>query len=205
MPLFAKIKHRRDTEANWKTENPIIEDGELVVVKTDTNETRLKVGTGKNYNDSPFLDNNILDRVSAIESYIGTEEGGDKTFNNSIITSGVFSNVVYLEKNALIDLRKGSCFIMDNLKLGEVGFKFKITGVPEYKGACFTLIITGGGDATVYYPDNTMWANNEPPKLTSMGFDVLTFITMDGGDTWYGSPSIINAVNQKPTLDTNPT
>jgi hypothetical protein len=29
--------------------------------------------------------------------------------------------------------------------------------------------------------------------LTSSGVDILTFLTVDGGTTWYGTPSIINA------------
>jgi hypothetical protein len=32
------------------------------------------------------------------------------------------------------------------------------------------------------------------PELTASGVDILTFITVNGGTTWYGTPSIINAL-----------
>lgn len=201
MPLYAQIKHRRDTQANWESENPRIEDGEIIVVKTDSDGSRLKIGSGENYNDSPFLDNNLSNRVDALENYVSIEEGGIKTFNNSIITSGVFSRVEYIKQGDWeIDLNKASCFVLDNMALGLAGWSFegKIKGFPKTEsedqlGACFTLIITNGGNKNVYWGSSIKWANNEPPTLTDMGYDVLTFITMDGGTTWYGTPSIINA------------
>ena len=56
------------------------------------------------------------------------------------------------------------------------------------------MILTNGGAYTITYPDSVKWANDEVPELTASGKDVLTFITIDGGTTWYGAPSIINAL-----------
>ncbi len=57
------------------------------------------------------------------------------------------------------------------------------------EGCSFTLILTNGGSQTVNWPASVDWAGGTPPTLTSAGVDVLTFITVDGGTTWYGFPA----------------
>ena len=47
---------RRDTNANWTSNNPILLDGEVIIIYTDSGETRFKVGDGVNhYTDLPFI------------------------------------------------------------------------------------------------------------------------------------------------------
>jgi hypothetical protein len=50
----------------------------------------------------------------------------------------------------------------------------------------FTLILTNGGSETVNWPASVDWAGGAAPALTASGVDVLTFVTTDGGTTWYG-------------------
>lgn len=50
----------------------------------------------------------------------------------------------------------------------------------------FTLVLTNGGSQTVNWPASVAWAGGSAPGLTSSGVDVLTFLTVDGGTTWYG-------------------
>lgn len=53
--------------------------------------------------------------------------------------------------------------------------------------ACsFTLILTNGGSQTVNWPAAVDWAGGAAPTLTTSGVDVLTFVTTDGGTTWFG-------------------
>lgn len=54
------------------------------------------------------------------------------------------------------------------------------------KGGSFTLILTNGGSQTVNWPGSVDWAAGTAPTLTSSGVDVLTFMTVDAGTTWYG-------------------
>lgn len=49
-----------------------------------------------------------------------------------------------------------------------------------------TLIVTNGGSQTVTWPAAVDWAGGSAPTLTTSGVDVLTFITTDGGTTWFG-------------------
>lgn len=50
----------------------------------------------------------------------------------------------------------------------------------------FTLILTNGGSQTVNWPASVDWAAGTAPTLTTSGVDILTFVTVNGGTTWYG-------------------
>ena len=51
----------------------------------------------------------------------------------------------------------------------------------------FTLIITNGqSQGAVTWPASVQWASGSKPTLTASGVDVLTFMTVDAGTTWYG-------------------
>lgn len=50
-----RLRNKRDTEANWEKKNPLILDGEIIVVTTTSGETRVKIGDGvKTYTQLPF-------------------------------------------------------------------------------------------------------------------------------------------------------
>lgn len=52
-----RIKNKRDTEANWTSKNPVLLNGEIIVVDMASGETRFKVGDGaKKYSQLPFQD-----------------------------------------------------------------------------------------------------------------------------------------------------
>lgn len=62
--LLAQIKQRSDTAANWTTKDPVISDGELIVVTTNAGEKRFKVGDGeKTFTQLPYADENILSKI----------------------------------------------------------------------------------------------------------------------------------------------
>jgi hypothetical protein len=58
------------------------------------------------------------------------------------------------------------------------------------KAGAFTLKLTQGGSGsyTVSWPGSVQWAGGSAPTLTTDvgAVDILTFITYDGGTTWYG-------------------
>lgn len=52
-----RIKNKRDAEANWTSKNPVLLNGEIIVVDTASGETKFKVGDGaKKYSQLPFQD-----------------------------------------------------------------------------------------------------------------------------------------------------
>lgn len=110
-------------------------------------------------------------------------------FTGSVqFNAGTFQNVSDLTSNT-IDLSKGSTFT----KTISGTTEFNCIGVPESTSAIFTLILTNGGNYTVSWPSSFKWTDGTPPELTASGTDILTFITVDGGTTWYGTMSIQNA------------
>lgn len=62
--------------------------------------------------------------------------------------------------------------------------------VMAHAGSSFqlgTLVLTNGGAFTVTWPDSFKWADGVPPALTAEGVDVITFFTVDGGNTCYAA------------------
>ena len=50
-----------------------------------------------------------------------------------------------------------------------------------------TLILTNGGAHTLTWGSTIKWGGGVIPSLTASGVDVLTFMTVDNGTTWYGA------------------
>lgn len=74
-----RIKQRRDTSANWESKNPVLLNGEVIVVDTANGETRMKTGDGtKTYTQLPFDDEGSKGGKSLI----------DKSFADNVSTSG---------------------------------------------------------------------------------------------------------------------
>lgn len=111
-------------------------------------------------------------------SYLAKTEKatGSKTFG-----AGLFGNPVAMTANE-INLALGTVFT----KTITASTTFTITGTPASTAATFNLILTNGGSKTITWPSNVKWADETPPELTASGIDVLTFLTPDGGTTWYG-------------------
>ena len=74
-----RIKHKRDTSANWESRNPVLLNGEVIIVDTANGETRTKTGDGtKTYTQLPFDDEGTKGGKSLI----------DKSFADKVSTSG---------------------------------------------------------------------------------------------------------------------
>lgn len=74
-----RIKQRRDTSANWEAKNPVLLNGEVIIVDTANGETRTKTGNGtKTYTQLPFDDEGAKGGKGLI----------DKSFADNVSTSG---------------------------------------------------------------------------------------------------------------------
>ena len=69
---------------------------------------------------------------------------------------------------------------------------FTFSNVPSTGVSSLTLILTNGGSQTVNWPASVTWGGGTAPTLTAAGIDVLTFITTDGGTTFYGMTGGLN-------------
>lgn len=61
----ARIRHKRDTSANWTTNNPTLLYGEIIIVDTADGKTRTKTGDGtKTYTQLPFDDEAVYSALN---------------------------------------------------------------------------------------------------------------------------------------------
>ena len=44
--IYSRIKFKRDTSANWTSADPVILNGEIILVDTQEGELRAKIGDG---------------------------------------------------------------------------------------------------------------------------------------------------------------
>lgn len=83
--IYSRIKLKRDTSANWTSANPIILNGEIILVDTQEGELRAKIGDGtKTYTQLPFSDeilrslltqHNTSPTAHENMGWVNTEEG----------------------------------------------------------------------------------------------------------------------------------
>lgn len=80
--IQATVKNRTDTAANWTQKNPVLAEGEIIVVQTSAGETRLKIGDGvKTFTQLPYTDEQIYNNV--VTSVNG--ETGDVTLPGDFV------------------------------------------------------------------------------------------------------------------------
>lgn len=97
-----RIKNKRDTSANWTSKDPVLLDGELIIVDTASGETRFKIGDGtKKYSQLPFQDEILRNSKVDLDAGIYT------------VTASSTDGVAYTVTVPGIDsLTAGASFIM---------------------------------------------------------------------------------------------
>ena len=89
--IQATVKNRTDTAANWTQKNPVLAEGEIIVVQTSAGETRLKIGDGvKTFTQLPYTDEQIYNNV--VTSVNG--QTGDVKLTNESKSLGLTSAAV---------------------------------------------------------------------------------------------------------------
>jgi len=71
-----RTRLKRDTSSNWTANDPLLLDGEMILVDTAEGELRIKIGDGKKtYKQLPFEDeilrNFIENKISSLNARIG--------------------------------------------------------------------------------------------------------------------------------------
>ena len=63
--LNTRVQSKRDTSANWTQNNPVLLDGEVIIVDTNSGDVRFKVGDGvSTYTQLPFQDEVIYNELN---------------------------------------------------------------------------------------------------------------------------------------------
>lgn len=97
-----RIKQKRDTSANWTAADPVLLNGEVIIVDTANGSVRKKVGDGiKKYSQLPFDDEELLSAIAA--------KGDPSSAVNATLTaSGWINGAQALNISGLSATRNGS-------------------------------------------------------------------------------------------------
>lgn len=64
--IDARIKNKRDSAISWEYYNPVLLNGEIIIVDTSAGEVREKIGDGRSkYSQLPFTDENLRNQLSS--------------------------------------------------------------------------------------------------------------------------------------------
>jgi hypothetical protein len=101
--------------------------------------------------------------------------------------SGIYGGVAAMGSGSVFDLSQGACFT----KTINANVTFSFSNVPANACCCITVMLTNAGNYVITWPSSVKWTGNQTPALTQNGKDVLTFVTCDGGTTWFGTTTCI--------------
>lgn len=108
-----RVKNKRDTEANWESKNPVLLDGEIIIVTTTSGDTRFKVGDGKKtYNQLPFQDQKTRDLIPSVDSSLSSTS--TNPVQNKIIKSELDKKA---ERDVVNTTTNGLMSVADKKKL----------------------------------------------------------------------------------------
>lgn len=83
--ILTRIKHKRDTSLNWTINNPVLLNGEIILVDTPEGkgELRAKIGDGvKTYTQLPFSDEILRDLIN--DSKVTIDDALSSTSTNPV-------------------------------------------------------------------------------------------------------------------------
>jgi hypothetical protein len=108
-----RVKNKRDTEANWKSKNPVLLDGEIIIVTTTSGDSRFKVGDGKKtYNQLPFQDQKTRDLIPSVDASLSSTS--TNPVQNKIIKSELDKKA---ERDVVNTTTNGLMSVADKKKL----------------------------------------------------------------------------------------
>lgn len=196
----ARIKHKRDTSANWTAQDPVLLNGELIVVDTASGEMRFKIGDGtKRYSQLPFQDEILRNSKADLEAgvYTATASSTDGVSYTATVT-GIDS------------LSAGSSFIMIPNKTSasttptffiKAGYKFN----GWYSDSEYQQLISINNPASIITPINpntsgdvnnypiensyTLYAKAESTTTSTTG------IYLKCNDSWIKAKSVFKKTN----------
>ena len=60
-----RILLKKDTNSNWTQNDPVLLNGEMIIVTTNAGDVRMKIGDGTStYSQLPFTDEKMLDSMT---------------------------------------------------------------------------------------------------------------------------------------------
>lgn len=101
--LNVRVQMKRDTSANWTSEDPVLLHGERVCVDTSAGEVRFKTGDGvKKYTELPFDDEAVRNLVNSKQDALTFDTTPIANSTNPVTSGGV--KAALDAKTAIIDV-----------------------------------------------------------------------------------------------------
>ena len=70
----SRIQWKKDTASNWTSNNPVLLNGEIAIVVTNSGETRFKVGDGtSSFTALPYQDEAVRALITAVQDEVDTK------------------------------------------------------------------------------------------------------------------------------------
>ena len=140
--INARMQQKKDTAANWTNNNPVLLNGELIVVETSTGAIRLKVGDGvKTFNQLPFLDETLRALITNVDnnnSAVVMTKNGESQLLDTF-------NIVKLSEEEYRQLIDSNTLDPDTLYLTEGNGDEGLTEVNEGTPSNISGLVKGNG------------------------------------------------------------
>jgi hypothetical protein len=198
-----KIKIRRDTTANWTSNNPTLDDGEIGVERLVGGGQRIKIGVANTaWNSLAYVEataaapawgdiTGTLADQADLDAALAALEPADATIlkdaDIGVTVAPAFNNVYavgYVTPNMPLTFAQGgiyTCTATATPTTWDVP-----TGLPAAGPvASWILELTNGGLSTQTFT-NVTWDSGTQPTLTAAGTDIIAFYTYDQGATIRG-------------------
>lgn len=163
--ILARVKHKRDTSSNWTQNNPVLLNGEIILVDTAEGELRAKVGDGvKTYTQLPFSD-------EALRSLINNNKVTVDDVLSTDSTNPVQNKIVTTEINGIKTL-VGDTSVAEQINTAissKVEASDAITGL-SVSGQTVTYTKGDGSTGTITTQDTQV---NREPITTNADYPIL--------------------------------
>ena len=195
-----RIQMKRDSATNWTSANPVLLNGEIIVVDTNSGDIRYKVGDGvKTYTQLPFSDESLIASMLSLNG--GTMNGNINMSNHKITGLGAPVNPsdavrqqdLEVLSNEIDDIIEGTTAITlpiaDETKLGGVKIGEGINVDGEGTISAENQLPTGTqGQYLGFTADNVVGAVDGPEGLPSGGTEGQMLYQGANGAEWGDKP-----------------
>lgn len=146
--LDVRTQISRDTSANWTKYDPVLLDGEIVIVDTAEGEVRYKVGNGtKKYSQLPFDDEAVKTLINgkmandAVEYYTGTNPA--LAASSGVCTWSVSHNLGKKVAFNIIDVASGEEIMATTLVPNDNSITVKLASTAAIAAGKYRITVIG--------------------------------------------------------------
>ena len=153
--LNTRISWRRDTDTNWISANPVLLNGEIIIVDTDDGNIRFKIGDGsKTYTQLPFEDEairNLIDTKSVVtlETWNNADNADSSITIGNLTINKIKSKEIYDAMRAAGKVDENELYLVEDENPLPIEITTSLT-----TGVEIGTIAVNGNIYTLYAPDS---------------------------------------------------